>query len=197
MAHTIKLVAKIDPLKYLLSKAALIGRLAKWVMILSEFDIHYIENRAIKGQVIADQLAEAPLLDKQPMEVEFPNRDVLIVTTKQWTLYFDGSYTQHGSGADILFVTLEGRTIPRSYRLMFSCTNNIAEYEALVTRIKMVVEWRITELKVYGYSQLVINQINNDYQTKDDKLLPYKRMVDDFKQYFIHITFEKIPRLGN
>lgn len=43
LAHTIKLVAKIDPLKYLLSKAALTGRLAKWVMILSEFDIQYIE----------------------------------------------------------------------------------------------------------------------------------------------------------
>ena len=43
LAHTIKLVTKIDPLKYLLSKATLTGRLAKWVMILSEFDIHYID----------------------------------------------------------------------------------------------------------------------------------------------------------
>ena len=54
LAHTTRLVAKIDPLKYLLSKAALIGRLAKWVMILSEFDIHYVEHKSIKGKVIAD-----------------------------------------------------------------------------------------------------------------------------------------------
>ncbi|GLJ13938.1 hypothetical protein SUGI_0222720 [Cryptomeria japonica] len=126
-------------------------------MILSEFDIHYIERRAIKGQVIGDQLADAPLPDKQPMEIEFPDRDVLTITTKQWTLYFDGSYTQHGLGADILFITPEGHTIPRSYRLMFLCTNNIVEYEVLVTGIKMVVEWRITELNVYGDSDLVIN----------------------------------------
>lgn len=39
LAHTTWLVAKMDPLKYLLSNASLIGRLAKWVMILSEFDI--------------------------------------------------------------------------------------------------------------------------------------------------------------
>lgn len=58
LTHTIKLVAKIDPLKYLLSKAALTGRLAKWVMLLSEFDIQYVERRAIKGKIIADQLAE-------------------------------------------------------------------------------------------------------------------------------------------
>lgn len=43
LAHTTQLVAKIHPLKYLLSKAALTGRLAKWVMLLSEFDIEYVE----------------------------------------------------------------------------------------------------------------------------------------------------------
>ncbi|GLJ36903.1 hypothetical protein SUGI_0745930 [Cryptomeria japonica] len=154
-------------------------------MILSEFDIHYTKRRAIKGQEITDQPAEAPLPRKQPMEIEFPDMDVLTISTKQWTLYFDGSYNQHGSSASILFITPKGQTIPRSYRLMFPCTNNVVEYEALVIGIKMVVEWRIIELKVYGDSQLVINQINNDYQTKDDKLLPYKRMVDDFKQYFV------------
>lgn len=37
--HQTQLVAKIDPLKYLLSRAALTGRLEKWVMILSEYDI--------------------------------------------------------------------------------------------------------------------------------------------------------------
>lgn len=134
-------------------------------MILSEFDIQYTERRAIKGQAIADQLAEAPLPGKQTMEIEFPDRDVLALSTKQWTLYFDGSYTQHGSGSGILFITPEGHTIPRSYRLMFPCTNNVAEYEALVIGIKMAVEWKIIELKVYGDSQLVIHQINNNYQT--------------------------------
>lgn len=97
------------------------------------------------------------------MKIEFPDRDVLALSTKQWTPYFDGSYTQHGSGAGILFITPEGHTIPRSYRLMFPCTNNVAEYEALVIGIKMAVEWKITELKVYEDSQLVVHQINNDY----------------------------------
>lgn len=143
------------------------------------------------------QLAKAPLPDQQPLQVEFSNMDVLTITPKQWTLYFDGSYTQHGSGSIILFVTPEGHTIPRSYRLMFPCTNNIAQYEFLVTQIKVVMEWRITKLRVNGDSQLVINQINDDYQTKDDKLIPYKRMVDDFKKYFVHITYEQIPILGN
>ena len=49
LAHTTQLVAKIDPLKYLLRKDALMGRLGKWVMLLSEFDIEYVERKDIKG----------------------------------------------------------------------------------------------------------------------------------------------------
>jgi len=95
LSHSIKLVAKIDPLKYLLIKATLIGRISKWVMILSEFDIEYIDRRAIKGQVIADQLADAPLIDNNPLSFEFPNESIFNITTTAWKLYFDGSYTQH------------------------------------------------------------------------------------------------------
>lgn len=120
LTHTVKLIAKIDPLKYLLNKANLTRRLAKWVMILSEFDIQYVDRRAIKGQVIADQLAEALLQDDHPMHIEFPNTNALTMTvTQHWILYFDGSYTQHGSGSGILFVTPQGHTIPKYYRLMF------------------------------------------------------------------------------
>jgi hypothetical protein len=116
LAHIVKLITRIDPLKCLLRKATLTGKLAKWVVILSEFDIHYIDRKAIKEQVIADQLAEAPLQEGNPMHIEFPNLDIFTTTTKQsWTLYFDGSYTQHGSRARILFVTPKGHTIRKSY----------------------------------------------------------------------------------
>lgn len=83
LTHIVRLIAKIDPLKYLLGKATLIGRLAKWVMILSEFDIQYVDRRAIKGQVIADQLAEAPLQDHHPMHIAFPDADIMNITTQQ------------------------------------------------------------------------------------------------------------------
>lgn len=116
LIHSMKLIAKIDPLKYLLSNSTLIGRLAKWVMILSEFDIEYVDRKAIKGQVITDQLAEAPLQHDKPLHIEFPDADILTVSTKFWELYFDGSYTQYGSGARIFFITPQGHTIPKSYK---------------------------------------------------------------------------------
>ena len=80
LVHTTKFIAKIDPLKYLLSKASLMGCLEKWVMILSEFDIEYIERKAIKGQAIADQLAEAPITDHEPVNIEFLDESIILLT---------------------------------------------------------------------------------------------------------------------
>ena len=64
-------VSKIDPLKYLLRKVSLTRCVAKWVMILSKFDIEYWDRKEIKGQVIDDQLAEAPVIVDHPMLIEF------------------------------------------------------------------------------------------------------------------------------
>lgn len=68
--------------------------------------------------------------------------------------------------------------------------NNMVEYEEFLIGLKMVVQWKITKLNVYGDSQLIINQVNDEYQTKHDNLFPYKCMKDDFKQYFIVNAFE-------
>ena len=69
---------------------------------------------------------------------------------------------QNGSGAGVFFVSPHGFTIPKSYKLLFPCTNNIVEYEALTNGLKMAIEWRFIELHIYGDSQLIINQVNDD-----------------------------------
>ena len=188
--HTTYLIAKIDPLKYLLSKAALTSRAEKWVLILSEFDIVYKDRKAIKGQVIADQLVEAPLQGDHPIVVDFLDDTIMnIAPSTPWKLFFDGSFTQKASGAGILFVTPQGGLIPKSYKISFPCTNNIAEYEGLVTGLCQAIRWNIKILLVFGDSQLVIKQVTDEYHTKDEKLLPYRRIVEDLKQHFIEIVF--------
>ena len=93
LAHTTWLISKIDPLKYFLSRATLIGCVVKWAMILSEFDIDYVDKKEIKGKVIMDQLAEAPIGDDHPMLIHFPNEAIFnIDIANKWKLYFDGSH---------------------------------------------------------------------------------------------------------
>ena len=57
LSHTTWLVSKMDPVKYIFEKPDLIGRIARWQVLLSEFDIVYVTQKAIKGSTLADYLA--------------------------------------------------------------------------------------------------------------------------------------------
>lgn len=92
LSHTVHLISKIDPLKYMLSRTALTSHLAKWVMLLSEFDIQYVDRKDIKGQAIADNLADAPMVDAYPLVMEFLDEHIFMIEDQpSWKLYFDGS----------------------------------------------------------------------------------------------------------
>ena len=196
--HTTHLIAKIDLLKYFLSKSSLTGQATKWDLILSEFNIVYKKCKAIKGQLIADQLAEAPLQGDHPIIVDFPDDTIMtIAPNTPWKLFFDRSFTQKGLGVGVLFVTPQGDLIPKSYKISFPCTNNIAEYEGLLTGLRQAIRWNIKSLLVFGDSQLVIKQVTDEYHTKDEKLLPYRRIVEGLKQHFTKIGFQQIPRANN
>ena len=49
--------SKMDPVKYIFEKPVLIGRIARWQVLLSKFDIVYVTQKAIKGSTLADYLA--------------------------------------------------------------------------------------------------------------------------------------------
>ena len=49
LAHSVTLISRADPLKYLMTKPMPSGKLAKWSLILSEFEIKYVPQKAIKG----------------------------------------------------------------------------------------------------------------------------------------------------
>lgn len=104
---------------------------------------------------------------------------------------------QNGSGVGIFLVKPQRDCISKSYKIAFSCTNNITEYKVLITGLRLAIQWRINEFQVYGDSQLVIKQVNDEYQTKDDKLLPYHNMVEAVKKHFTLIQFDQIPRMNN
>jgi len=62
-AHTVYIISKGNPIKYILSRLVLHGRLAKWVVILEQYDVVYVSQRAVKGQALVDFLADHPMLD--------------------------------------------------------------------------------------------------------------------------------------
>ncbi|XP_058733309.1 uncharacterized protein LOC131604911 [Vicia villosa] len=140
-------------------------------MILTEYDIQYTTQKAIKSSVIADYLAHQPVDDYQSMYFEFPDEDIMCVaeTSKcqdqeegpepgaRWTLVFDGALKALGNGIGAV----------------------------------------LTSPTVYGDSALVISQINGDWETRHPNLIPYREHVVKLAQYFDEITFDHIPREEN
>ena len=77
LSDTTWLVSKMDPAKYIFEKLALTRWIARWQVLLSEFDIIYVTQKAIKGSALVSYLSQQPLNDYQPMHPEFPDEDIM------------------------------------------------------------------------------------------------------------------------
>ena len=88
-------------------------------------------------------------------------------------MYFDGAAHKEGAGAGVVFITNTGEVLPYSFTLTGNCSNNVAEYQALILGLEMAVETKQLCLQVFGDSMLVINQLKREYEVKKPKLLPY------------------------
>ena len=92
LAHQIQLIARADPIRYVLSQPALMGRLGKWAIFMMEFNITYVSQKAVKGQALADFLAAHPVPDDSPLVIDLPNEEVFSIGIESpWELYFDGA----------------------------------------------------------------------------------------------------------
>lgn len=211
LTHTTLLVSKMDPIKYIFEKPALTERVARWQMILTEYDIQYTTQKAIKSSVIADYLAHQPVEDYTPMKFDFPDEDVLFIKDhdvassseegpkpgSRWTLVFDGASNALGNGVGAVITSPAGFHIPFTARICFDCTNNMVEYEACIFGIEASIDLKIKVLEVYGDSALVISQVNGEWETRHPNLIPYREHVMKLIPYFDEITFEHIPREEN
>ena len=162
--YSVHLISRLDPLRYLFDRPALTGRLMRWLVLLTEFDIQYVSQKSIKGSIVADHLASLPTSEDRPVDDDFPDEEFVAMTTLLgWCMYFDGAANQSGYGIGVLLVSPQGDHIPRSVRLAFSdrhpATNNIVEYEACILGLETALELGIRQMEVFGDSNLVLRQI--------------------------------------
>ncbi|MDN4193086.1 hypothetical protein DDE03_10975, partial [Bifidobacterium longum subsp. longum] len=190
-----------DPLKYLLSTPSSMKNIAKWRCQLTEYDIEYVSCTSVKGQAIADHLAEFPIVDDTPIDSDFPDEKILQVSDEEevtrWKMYFDGAVNSTGSGIGAVLISPEGRHFPVAAKIDFPCTNNIAEYEACILGLQAAIDLKVKELEVFGDSMLTIFQTLKQWKTKDPKLVPYHEYLEDLTENFKDISFTYTPRMKN
>ncbi|XP_030439587.2 uncharacterized protein LOC115661453 [Syzygium oleosum] len=195
--HWILLVTENDPIKYLLEKPALVGKLAKWQVLVSEFDVHSMTQKSIKGRAIADMLAENVERSEDHDQSDPIEERVSEIVGDKWTMYFDGAVNLVGSGTGAVLISLTGQHHPVAAKLVFPYTNNISEYEACILGLQLAVDMKVRKLQVYGDSALIILQTEGQWRTGDSKLIPYHEFLEELIKEFEEISFKYLPRSQN
>ncbi|XP_074283794.1 uncharacterized protein LOC141608332 [Silene latifolia] len=197
-AHTIHVVSKANPIKYILSRPVLSGRLAKWAMLLKQYDLVFVPQKAVKGQAIADFFADHPVPAEWEISDDLPGEEIFYVDVlPPWQMYFDGAARQDGAGAGVVFVTPQNHLMPYAFTLTQLCTNNMAEYQALILGLQMAIEIGVRDMDIYGDSELVVNQVLGEYEVKKEDLIPYHQRALQLLNQLDDIHVGHVARSAN
>jgi ribonuclease HI len=182
-----------DIVKHMLHKPILKGRLGKWAYTLVEYDLSYEPLRAMKGQVVADFIAD---------HVVMSDDETFLVELKPWSMFFDGSVCGKGQGVGCVLVSPNRESFKIAIRLEHACTNNQAEYEALLYRLKYLVEMGVKNIDAYDDSMLVVQHVRGESQCLDgilnsygDKCSNIIRTLDHF--HVSHIGIDENKRAND
>jgi ribonuclease HI len=194
-------MTKSHPIRSLLRRPVLSGRLAQWLLQLSQYEIITKTPTAIKSQAIADLLAQFPGEDSSSISHEVPGGvgEALLadLVNSIWTLKFDSSSTSSSSGAGIVLIKEEGEIIAKSFKRDFSCSNNVSEYEAHIIGLAITHEMGIKHLRVIGDSNLVICQTKGEFSLKEPSLAPYHALAQKLEEKFDTFEVSHAMRCGN
>lgn len=106
----------------------------------------------------------------------------MIIPPKEWEIYLDdASRSPRGKEKRMCKITLLESIFylfpymmhnPYSFFLTKGCSNNTAEYEAVITGLESQLQMAIANLTIYGNSELIVKQLTTEYNVKKAELSP-------------------------
>ena len=162
-----------------MNKPEVVGRLVQWASELSQFDIEYHPRIAIKAQALADFITEFTITDEDSAANEI----------EIWTVQTDGSSAQKRGGVGVVIITPEGEMLKYGVQLKFPATNNEAEYEGILMGLKVEKALGAKNLLLQSDSKLVIGQIKEEYEAKEERMQKYHRLTKRLTQEFDGVEF--------
>ncbi|XP_030970747.1 uncharacterized protein LOC115991144 [Quercus lobata] len=181
------LVMTDQPIKKSMNKPEAAGRMVQWAVELSQFDIEYHPRAAIKAQALADFIAEFTL----------PDEDGITDEVDRWTIQTDSSSAQKRGGVGVVITTPDGEVMKYGVQLKFPATNNEAEYEGILTGLRLGKALGAKNLLIQSDSRLVIGQISGEYEAKEERMQKYLKLTRQLTQEFDTVEFVQIPRSQN
>ena len=186
-AHPVVILTD-QPLRNILHKPDLSGRMLQWAIELSEYEIEYQPRLSMKGQVMTDFVVESS---------QKPAQDKELHREEWWTLRVDEASRSSRFGVRLLLQSPMGEQLEQAIQLGFPASNNEAEYEAILFGLDLALALSVSKLRVYGDSQLVVRHVQEEYGAKDERMVRYLTKVRDTLQRLDEWTIEKILRADN
>ncbi|GJY42087.1 reverse transcriptase domain-containing protein [Tanacetum coccineum] len=163
---------------------------------------------AIKGQVLADFLADTPTeiitiaeVPNNPRVEDIPEpsntRGDLTPGPKAWRLYTDGALNNEGFGAGLILIAPDDVEYSYALRLNFSNSNNEAEYEALLAGMWIAKEMQVRDIHAFVDFKLVASQVEGSYEAKGGRMIKYQEKVLELAGAFNRFRITHIPRAEN
>nr|GEW83692.1 reverse transcriptase domain-containing protein [Tanacetum cinerariifolium] len=139
-AHPITVITD-QPIKQVMTRPDVAGRLQKRSIMLGEHNITYRPRTSVKGQILADFLIEMPGDVSQAASAA-------VTQEEPWTLFTDGSSCVDGSGAGVILTNPEGVEFTYALRFQFAASINEAKYEALVAGLRIAMQMGVKNVQV-------------------------------------------------
>src|SRR5690606_11588443 len=107
------------------------------------------------------------------------------------------SSTNKGSEAGVQLQSPTGELIRQSFSFGFPASNNEAEYESLIAGLRLAKTVKAQRLSAYCDSQLVANQFSGNYDTRNDRMNAYFKLVQSLAKEFDYFELNRVPRGEN
>ena len=140
----------------------------------------------MKGQIVADFIVAHRIDIKHDLEVSH-------IFLTPWKLYFDGLACNEGQGIGVVIISPNVACFEMSSRLEYFCTNNQAEYEALLFGLKILESMGVKHVEAFGDSLLIVQQVSGKFQCLDGSLNAYLDkcldVISSFDEFAIHHVY--------
>nr|XP_023924002.1 uncharacterized protein LOC112035401 [Quercus suber] len=181
------LVMTDQPIKKSMNRPKATGRMVQWAIELSQFDVEYHPRTAIKAQALVDFISE----------FTYPDEPSPAIKDETWMVQTDGSSAQKRGGVGVVITIPDGEILKCGVQLRFPATNNEAEYEGILTGLRLGRELGARNLLVQNDSKLIIGQVRGEYKAKEERMQKYLRLTKRLIQEFEKVEFIRIPRSQN